>query len=63
MLPKQHSISNIHILARNMLSERIERDLNLYGLKVTPSKTNSADTINEQISANSTINQSRAASC
>ncbi|MDH5925802.1 response regulator [Vibrio lentus] len=51
MLPKQSTASaNIYILGNeNMLSERIERDLNLYGLKVTQ-QTNSADTINEQIS-------------
>ncbi|MEZ8631378.1 response regulator [Vibrio lentus] len=51
MLPKQSTASaNIYILGnKNMLSERIERDLNLYGLKITQ-QTNSADTINEQIS-------------
>ncbi|MFA0549647.1 response regulator [Vibrio lentus] len=51
MLPKPSTASaNIYILGNeNMLSERIERDLNLYGLKVTQ-QTNSADTINEQIS-------------
>ncbi|CDT82306.1 Putative histidine kinase [Vibrio coralliirubri] len=52
MLPKPSTASaNIYILGNeNMLSERIESDLNLYGLKVTQ-QTNSADTINEQISA------------
>ncbi|MFS1947978.1 response regulator [Vibrio lentus] len=51
MLPKPSTASaNIYILGNeNMLSERIERDLNLYGLKITQ-QTNSADTINEQIS-------------
>ncbi|MCC4785775.1 hybrid sensor histidine kinase/response regulator [Vibrio splendidus] len=51
MLPKPSTASaNIYILGnKNMLSERIERDLNLYGLKITQ-QTNSADTINEQIS-------------
>ncbi|MEZ9290373.1 response regulator [Vibrio lentus] len=51
MLPKPSTASaNIYILGNeNMLSVRIERDLNLYGLKVTQ-QTNSADTINEQIS-------------
>ncbi|MEZ9762254.1 response regulator [Vibrio splendidus] len=52
ILPKPSTASaNIYILGNeNMLSERIERDLNLYGLKVTQ-QTNSTDTINEQISA------------
>ncbi|MFA0146378.1 response regulator [Vibrio lentus] len=51
MLPKPSTASaNIYILGNeNMLSERIERDLNLYGLEITQ-QTNSADTINEQIS-------------
>ncbi|WP_373960506.1 response regulator [Vibrio gigantis] len=51
-LPKPSTASaNIYILGNeNMLSERIESDLNLYGLKVTQ-QTNSADTIIEQISA------------
>ena len=51
MLPKPSTASaNIYILGNeNMLSERIERDLNLYGLKITQ-QTDSADTINEQIS-------------
>ncbi|MCC4855212.1 hybrid sensor histidine kinase/response regulator [Vibrio lentus] len=51
MLPKPSTASaNIYILGNeNMLSERIERDLNLYGLKITQ-QTNSADIINEKIS-------------
>ncbi|OBS95676.1 hybrid sensor histidine kinase/response regulator [Vibrio lentus] len=51
LLPKPSTASaNIYILGNeNILSERIERDLNLYGLKITQ-QTNSADTINEQIS-------------
>ncbi|PML55163.1 response regulator [Vibrio lentus] len=51
MLPKPSTASaNIYILGNeNMLSDRIERDLNLYGLKVTQ-QTKSADTINEKIS-------------
>ena len=51
MLPKPSTASaNIYILGnKNLLSERIERDLNLYGLKVTQ-QTNSANTINDKIS-------------
>ncbi|NVN80989.1 MULTISPECIES: response regulator [unclassified Vibrio] len=51
-LPKPSTATaNIYILGnQNMLSERIESDLNLYGLKVTQ-QTNSADSINDQISA------------
>ncbi|MFA0405972.1 response regulator [Vibrio sp. 10N.222.52.C12] len=51
MLPKPSTASaNIYILGNeNMLSERIESDLNLYGLKVTD-KTNDITAITEQLS-------------
>ena len=51
MLPKPSTAtSDIYVLGNeNMLSERIESDLNLYGLKVTD-KTNDVTAITEQLS-------------
>ncbi|WP_060981423.1 response regulator [Vibrio splendidus] len=51
MLPKPSTAtSDIYVLGNeNMLSERIESDLNLYGLKVTD-KTNDVTVITEQLS-------------